>query len=211
MRRSSAIGLENMPFARFLAPLVDAYLRAISHKYITDTDTVAEILRELSRSVPDGFVERRRPTNEDLQRRSMFLEFIPDLARNDGPPTERDRLRLLQRQLAARGDHDQQAKRRYQIQEYVDFWEAAIPGALRLSFGTLGYGTFQEVLDELSELPLQVPLDDRNHHSLKRDHACCLRRPPKRQGPRKREQGGAGRRHRHAVPTLRARRDRRAV
>lgn len=152
---SLTISLEDMPFARTLAPLVDAYLRAISSRYLTETDAVSEILRELSRAVPRGFVERRRPSEEELGQHDLFLEFIPELSSNGAVEAESRELRRLQQQLDeqfARGAG--QHKRRYQIQEYFDFWNASVPQALRLSFGTLGYGTFAEVIDEIQQARL---------------------------------------------------------
>lgn len=148
-----AISLEDMPFARQLAPLVDAYLRAISVRYVTDTNAVAEILRELARSVPNGFVERRQPTIEELRQRALFFEFVPELDAKSTNSQELGRLKRLQTTLQT-GHSDgrmSQNKRAHQIQEYVDFWEQVVPRALRLSFGTLGYGTFNEVIEEISE------------------------------------------------------------
>ena len=142
------ISLDNMPFANHLAPLPDAYLREISQRYVSDTETVGEILRELSRSVPAGFVERRRPSPNELVAKLLFMELIPDLNPSGGGHAERAEFRKLRDDL-----HNErvlgQAKRIHQVEEYVAFWDEALPAALRLSFGTLGYGTFAEVIDEL--------------------------------------------------------------
>jgi hypothetical protein len=146
------ISLEDMPFEGSLAPLVDAYLRAISHRYVTDFQTVAEILRELARSVPAGFVQRRRPTEDNLAARPLFLAFVSPLDLSAAGAEERAVLGSMQAQLAtqiANGHGD--ARRAHQIQEYMDFWQRGVPDALRLSFGTLGYGTFEEVIDDIRQ------------------------------------------------------------
>jgi len=41
-------------------------------------------------------------------------------------------------------------KRRNQILEYKEFWSDTVPRALKRSFGTLGYGSLREALDELA-------------------------------------------------------------
>lgn len=143
-----SISLENMPFANYLAPSVDAYLREISHRYVTDTETIGEILRELSRTVPDGFVERRKPSDDELRDRSLFVEFIDELSPGSAGAAEREELRRLRAELH-RQPATGQAKRMHQVDEYVAFWERSVPRALHLSFGTLGYGTFAEVIREL--------------------------------------------------------------
>ena len=143
------ICLEDMPFARLLAPLEDAYLRAIASRYVSDTETVTEILRELARSVPDGFVERRKPPMGDLERAEMFLEFVPSLDPSGRADTEERRLRKLHAEVAAAPNGSRQAKREHQIREYVEFWGDVIPQAMKRSFGTLGYGTFDEVIADI--------------------------------------------------------------
>jgi hypothetical protein len=40
-------------------------------------------------------------------------------------------------------------KRRHQIHEYWLFWDEIVPRALKRSFGTLGYGSLREAVDEL--------------------------------------------------------------
>lgn len=141
------IKLEKMPFAQHLAPLVDAYLREISRRYASDSDTVSEILRELSRAIPEGFVERRAPTEEDMQARRLFL----DLALLDGDTAaneERTRLRNLLDDLKS-GRATGSEKRVRQIEEYLALWDEGVATALNLSFGTLGYGSFAEVFEDL--------------------------------------------------------------
>jgi hypothetical protein len=142
------ISLDNMPFANHLAPLPDAYLREISQRYVADTETVGEILRELSRAVPTGFVERRKPTRDELLAKLLFLELIPDLNPSGGGYAERAEFRELRDELR-KAPPQGQAKRIHQVEEYVAFWDENLPTALNLSFGTLGYGTFAEVIREL--------------------------------------------------------------
>ena len=138
------ISLDDMPFANHLAPLADAYLREISQRYVSDTEAVSEILRGLSRTVPAGFVERRRPTSDELADRPLFIDFVPELDPTGRGAAERAELRHLRDEL--RRSPTQQAKRIHQVDEYVAFWERALPNALTLSFGTLGYGSFAEVI-----------------------------------------------------------------
>jgi hypothetical protein len=144
-----SISLEDMPFAQQLAPLADAYLRAIANRYVSDTETVTEILNELARSVPQGFVERRMPTSDDLQRADLFFDFVPALGHGGRKDTEQERLRQLLSQIAAAPAVMRQAKREHQIREYLEFWDHVIPHAMQLSFGTLGYGTFAELVADL--------------------------------------------------------------
>ena len=164
------ISLDNMPFANHLAPLADAYLREISQRYVSDTESVSEILRELSRTVPSGFVERRRPTSDELADRPLFIDFVPELDPTGRGSAERAELRHLRDEL--RRSPTEQSKRIHQVEEYVAFWERALPEALSLSFGTLGYGSFAEVIAEIQ----------------------MMRRPPGRRA------AGARRRRRIAVP-----------
>ena len=144
------ISLDNMPFANHLAPLADAYLREISQRYVSDTEAVSEILRGLSRTVPAGFVERRRPTSDELADRPLFIDFVPELDPTGRGAAERAELRHLRDEL--RRSPTQQSKRIHQVDEYVAFWERALPNALTLSFGTLGYGSFAEVIQEIQML-----------------------------------------------------------
>ncbi len=144
------ISLDDMPFANHLAPLADAYLREISQRYVSDTEAVSEILRELSRTVPAGFVERRRPTSDELADRPLFIDFVPELDPTGRGAAERAELRHLRDEL--RRSPTPQAKRVHQVDEYVAFWEKALPNALTLSFGTLGYGSFAEVIAEIQML-----------------------------------------------------------
>ena len=157
------ISLDNMPFANHLAPLADAYLREISQRYVSDTESVSEILRELSRTVPSGFVERRRPTSDELADRPLFIDFVPELDPTGRGSAERAELRHLRDEL--RRSPTEQSKRIHQVEEYVAFWERALPEALSLSFGTLGYGSFAEVIAEIQMMRRapaagQPPLDD---------------------------------------------------
>jgi hypothetical protein len=149
---SLRVSLEDMPFAHQLAPFVDAYLRAISDRYVTDTDSVTGILRELSRCVPRGFVERSIPTTDEVRSRlGLFFEFIPDVESDSGGNAERRELVQLLAQVSASPNGVKQAKREHQIREYIDFWDYSVPRALSLSFGTLGYGTLAEVVHELKQ------------------------------------------------------------
>ena len=122
------ISLDNMPFANHLAPLADAYLREISQRYVSDTESVSEILRELSRTVPSGFVERRRPTSDELADRPLFIDFVPELDPTGRGSAERAELRHLRDEL--RRSPTEQSKRIHQVEEYVAFWERALPEAL---------------------------------------------------------------------------------
>ena len=42
-------------------------------------------------------------------------------------------------------------KRRHQIHEYWQFWADTVPRSLKRSFGTLGYGSLREAVDELAD------------------------------------------------------------
>ena len=144
-----AIELENMPFAKHLAPLVDAYLREISSRYAAESDSVSEILRELSRAIPDGFVERRQFTVAEIEAKGLFLD-IADLAGDRAGGEELAAFDQLLDDLDT-GRTRGNAKRRGQIEEYREFWRDGVSRALELSFGTLGYGSFNEVFDDLKE------------------------------------------------------------
>ena len=85
----------------------------------------------------------------DLERAEMFLEFVPSLDPNGRADTEERRLRKLHAEVAAAPNGSRQAKREHQIREYVEFWGDVIPQAMKRSFGTLGYGTFDEVIADI--------------------------------------------------------------
>ncbi len=143
------IELENMPFARHLAPLTDAFLREVATRYAADSDTISEILRELSRAIPDGFVERQAFTADDLARRQLFLD-IADLDGDSAGAEEFGAFHALLDDLQSGQTHSN-AKRQAQIREYLQFWSDGVARALELSFGTLGYGSFAEVFAEIAE------------------------------------------------------------
>ena len=84
------ISLDNMPFANHLAPLADAYLREISQRYVSDTESVSEILRELSRTVPSG-LRGAAPADERRAGRSAAVHRLRPRARSHGPRQRRAR------------------------------------------------------------------------------------------------------------------------
>jgi hypothetical protein len=147
------IPLEKMPFSNYLAPLPDAWLREITRRYSADTISVSEVLRELSRCIPLGFVERELPPPEHFKKHPLYFDFDEEIA--DGTAgrgagnDERKKLQQLESRLAENSQETE--KRRRQINEYVEFWNATIPSALNRSFGTLGFGTLREAAQELIE------------------------------------------------------------
>jgi hypothetical protein len=141
------IDLGDMPFAHQLAPLIDAYLREIAHQYAVNAEPIAEILRELARVVPEGFVERKPQSLGDLTARSLFFEFVPELHPSGAGAAEREMFHRIIRELDATPNAGSQ-KRRRQLEEYANFWDEDVPTALRLSFGTLGFGSFEELLQD---------------------------------------------------------------
>lgn len=144
------IPLDRMPFSNYLAPMLDAWLREITRRYSADTIAVSEILRELSRCIPVGFVERYLPEREHFERNKYFLfEFDEKLNKGGAGHLERQEFDSLMVELKKQGNHT--LKRRHQIQEYADFWNTTVPAALERSFGTLGYGSLREAIDELAE------------------------------------------------------------
>ena len=92
-------------------------------------------------------MERRRPTSDELADRPLFIDFVPELDPTGRGSAERAELRHLRDEL--RRSPTEQSKRIHQVEEYVAFWERALPEALSLSFGTLGYGSFAEVIAEI--------------------------------------------------------------
>jgi hypothetical protein len=144
------IPLDRMPFSNYLAPTLDAWLREITRRYSADTIAVSEMLRELSRCIPVGFVERYLPEREHFERNKYFLfEFDEKLNKGGAGHLERQEFESLMAELKKQGNHT--LKRRHQIQEYADFWNTTVPAALERSFGTLGYGSLREAIDELAE------------------------------------------------------------
>lgn len=148
---SLTIPLGDMPFAHHLAPLVDAFLREISRRYAMDSDVVSEILRELSKVIPNGFVERAQPTLETLQQRSLFLDLVPGLGDGSAGIEELTALKRVRKEAEAASRTGDQ-KRVRQIDEYISFWAQGINQALALSFGTLGYGSLAEACQEAVQI-----------------------------------------------------------
>jgi hypothetical protein len=149
------VPLGKMPFSNSLAPLPDAWLREISRRYTADTISVSEVLRELSRCIPVGFVERQLPPDahfkapKETENRNghLFLEFDEALNPYGAGHTERNLFAKLHASLKKDGRETE--KRRHQIHEYWLFWDEIVPRALKRSFGTLGYGSLREAVDEL--------------------------------------------------------------
>ena len=141
------IPLLDMPFERFLAPLMDAYIREVSRQYVVNPQSISEILRQLALSVPVGFVERRLPL-DDLHKRPLFFEFVERLNPGGAAATEREWFERLETELDGRVN----ARRRRQIREYGSFWSSDIKAALGQSFTTTGYGAFDEAIDDLARL-----------------------------------------------------------
>jgi len=145
-----SIPLDKMPFSNYLAPLPDAWLREITRRYTADTIAVSEVLRELSRCIPVGFVERALPPIEHFDKNNMlFFEFDEKLNKSGTGHKERKEFEVLISSLEKRGSET--LKRRHQIQEYAEFWKLTVPESLSRSFGTLGYGSLREAVDELAE------------------------------------------------------------
>ncbi len=145
-----SIPLDKMPFSNYLAPLPDAWLREITRRYTADTIAVSEVLRELSRCIPVGFVERALPPIEHFHKNNMlFFEFDEKLNKSGTGHKERKEFEVLISSLEKRGSET--LKRRHQIQEYAEFWKLTVPESLGRSFGTLGYGSLREAVDELAE------------------------------------------------------------
>jgi len=150
------IPLDKMPFSNFLAPLPDAWLREITRRYIADTISVSEVLRELARCIPIGFVERELPSVEHfaepkvegVRNGHLFLEFDESVNQHGAGHRERNLFADLIKQLEKNGKETE--KRRHQIYEYWQFWADTVPRALKRSFGTLGYGSLREAVDELA-------------------------------------------------------------
>jgi hypothetical protein len=149
------IPLDKMPFSNFLAPLPDAWLREITRRYTADTISVSEVLRELARCIPIGFVERELPDeahfaepNSDQKNGHLFLEFDEAVNPHGAGHKEREIFVNLIRKLESDGKATE--KRRHQIHEYWEFWSDTVPRALKQSFGTLGYGSLREAVDELA-------------------------------------------------------------
>jgi hypothetical protein len=148
------IPLDKMPFSNYLAPLPDAWLREITRRYTADTIAVSEVLRELSRCIPIGFVERSLPDIEHFKKNDLlFFEFEEKLNKSGAGHKERAEFEKLITNLEK--DGSQTLKRRYQIEEYAAFWKATVPEALNRSFGTLGYGSLREAAWELAERELK--------------------------------------------------------
>jgi hypothetical protein len=149
------VPLGKMPFSNSLAPLPDAWLREISRRYTADTISVSEVLRELARCIPIGFVERQLPPDahfkapKETENRNghLFLEFDEALNPYGAGHTERNLFAKLHASLKKDGRETE--KRRHQIHEYWLFWDEIVPRALKRSFGTLGYGSLREAVDEL--------------------------------------------------------------
>jgi hypothetical protein len=149
------VPLDKMPFSNFLAPLPDAWLREITRRYTADTISVSEVLRELARCIPIGFVERELPSADHFAEpkvegvRNGFLEFDEAVNQHGAGHRERNLFADLIRQLEKNGKETE--KRRHQIYEYWQFWDDTVPRALKRSFGTLGYGSLREAVDELAD------------------------------------------------------------
>jgi hypothetical protein len=152
-----SVPLDKMPFSNYLAPLPDAWLREITRRYTADTISVSEVLRELARCIPIGFVERELPKVEHFSETAngatknghLFLEFDEAVNQNGAGHRERLIFADLIKQLEKNGKETE--KRRHQIHEYWEFWDDTVPRALKRSFGTLGYGSLREAVDELAE------------------------------------------------------------
>ena len=145
-----SIPLDKMPFSNYLAPLPDAWLREITRRYTADTIAVSEVLRELSRCIPIGFVERALPAIDHFDKNNLlFFEFDEKLNKSGTGHKERKEFEVLISSLEKRGSET--LKRRHQIQEYAEFWKLTVPESLGRSFGTLGYGSLREAVDELAE------------------------------------------------------------
>jgi len=152
-----SVPLDKMPFSNYLAPLPDAWLREITRRYTADTISVSEVLRELARCIPIGFVERELPKVEHFSETAngatknghLFLEFDEAVNQNGAGHRERLIFADLIKQLERNGKETE--KRRHQIHEYWEFWDDTVPRALKRSFGTLGYGSLREAVDELAE------------------------------------------------------------
>ena len=167
------VPLDKMPFSNFLAPLPDAWLREITRRYAADTVSVSEVLRELARCIPLGFVERELPnedhfadpnarndesvrkedpksrnSEDDRRNGHLFLEF--DEAVNPHGAGQRERVIFAELVKKLEKDGKETEKRRNQILEYKEFWSDTVPRALKRSFGTLGYGSLREAVDELA-------------------------------------------------------------
>jgi hypothetical protein len=150
------IPLDKMPFSNYLAPLPDAWLREITRRYTADTIAVSEVLRELSRCIPIGFVERSLPDIAHFKKNDLlFFEFEEKLNKEGAGHKERAEFEKLITNLEK--DGSQTLKRRYQIQEYAEFWKVTVPEALNRSFGTLGYGSLREAAWELADRELKRP------------------------------------------------------
>jgi hypothetical protein len=151
------VPLDKMPFSNFLAPLPDAWLREITRRYTADTISVSEVLRELARCIPIGFVERElppvehftEPKVEGVRNGHLFLEFDESVNQHGAGHRERNLFADLITQLEKNGKETE--KRRHQIYEYWQFWADTVPRALRRAFGTLGYGSLREAVDELAD------------------------------------------------------------
>ena len=143
------VPLDKMPFSNFLAPLPDAWLREITRRYTADTISVSEVLRELARCIPIGFVERELPNVNHFSEHQLFLEFDETVNSRGAGQRERTLFLDLIKQLEKSGKETE--KRRHQIREYWEFWDDTVPRALKRSFGTLGYGSLREAVDELAE------------------------------------------------------------
>ena len=104
-------------------------------------------LGDPARALAHGAVGLRgaAPADERRAGRSAAVHRLRPRARSHGPRrAERAELRHLRDEL--RRSPTEQSKRIHQVDEYVAFWERALPNALTLSFGTLGYGSFAEVI-----------------------------------------------------------------
>jgi hypothetical protein len=151
------VPLDKMPFSNFLAPLPDAWLREITRRYTADTISVSEVLRELARCIPIGFVERELPSVEHfaepkvegVRNGHLFLEFDESVNQHGAGHRERNLFADLIKQLEKNGKETE--KRRHQIHEYWQFWADTVPRSLKRSFGTLGYGSLREAVDELAD------------------------------------------------------------
>jgi hypothetical protein len=79
----------------------------------------------------------------------LFFEFDEKLNKSGTGHKERKEFEVLISNLEKRGSET--LKRRHQIQEYAEFWKLTVQESLSRSFGTLGYGSLREAVDELAE------------------------------------------------------------
>jgi hypothetical protein len=85
----------------------------------------------------------------EIRNGHLFLEFDEALNPYGAGHRERNLFADLIKQLEKNGKETE--KRRHQIHEYWQFWADTVPRSLKRSFGTLGYGSLREAVDELAD------------------------------------------------------------